>query len=107
MEVVSDLGRDLSVGSDFERIVTTPAHYAYVKIAEGCNRTCSYCAIPIITGKHKSRTMEDIISEIKQLTDKGIKEIQLIAQDLSFYGYDLYHQSKLAELIKRISDLKG
>ncbi len=104
--LLKDLGKKYIPDLRLERAVTTK-HYAYVKIAEGCNRTCSYCAIPIITGKHKSRTMEDIISEVKQLTDKGIKEIQLIAQDLSFYGYDLYHQSKLAELIKRISDLKG
>ena len=104
--LLKDLGKKYIPDLRLERAVTTK-HYAYVKIAEGCNRTCSYCAIPIITGKHKSRTMEDIISEVEQLTEKGVKEIQLIAQDLSFYGYDLYHQSKLAELIKRISDIKG
>lgn len=105
-DLLTDLGKNYSSTLRLERSITT-GHYAYVKIAEGCNRTCSYCAIPIITGKHKSRTIEDIIQEVKLLTENGVKEIQLIAQDLSFYGQDLYHQSKLAELIKRISDING
>lgn len=105
-DLLKDLGKNYSSALRLERSITT-GHYAYVKIAEGCNRTCSYCAIPIITGKHKSRTIEDIIQEVKLLTENGVKEIQLIAQDLSFYGQDLYHQSKLAELIKRISDING
>ena len=104
--LLKDLGKNYSSILRLERTITTK-HYAYVKISEGCNRTCSYCAIPIITGKHKSRSIEDILTEVKLLTNKGIKEIQLIAQDLSFYGHDLYHQSKLAELIQRISDING
>lgn len=105
-ELIADLGMQYDNSLRLERTLTT-GHYAYVKISEGCNRTCSYCAIPIITGKHKSRAMEDIVSEVEILTQRGVKEIQLIAQDLSFYGYDLYHKSRLAELIQRISDVKG
>jgi len=106
-ELVSDLGRDLSVGSDFERIITTPSHYAYVKIAEGCNRTCSYCAIPIITGHYVSRSMEDIEREVRWLTTLNVKEFQIIAQDLSYYGIDLYKKLMLPELISRLSDIEG
>lgn len=90
-----------------ERLLTTPKHYAYLKISEGCDRTCSYCAIPLIKGKHKSRPMEDIITEAEFLISKGVKEIILIAQDLSYYGLDLYKKFKLGELIDRLSDLKG
>ncbi|HQC05295.1 MAG TPA: 30S ribosomal protein S12 methylthiotransferase RimO, partial [Paludibacteraceae bacterium] len=106
-ELVSDLGRDLSVGSDFERIITTPSHYAYVKIAEGCNRTCSYCAIPIITGHYVSRPMDDIEREVRWLTTQNVKEFQIIAQDLSYYGIDLYKKLMLPELISRLSDIEG
>ena len=77
------------------RILTTPSHYAYLKISEGCNRFCSYCAIPLITGRHTSRPMEDILSEVKWLVSKGVKEINVIAQDLSSYGLDIYHTHKL------------
>lgn len=89
------------------RSITTPAHYAYMKISEGCNRSCSYCAIPIITGKHKSRPMEELIAEAEALVASGVKEIQLIAQDLTFYGLDIYKQNRLAELLKRLSDVQG
>ena len=106
-ELVSDLGRDLSVGSDFERIITTPSHYAYVKIAEGCNRTCSYCAIPIITWHYVSRPMDDIEREVRWLTTQNVKEFQIIAQDLSYYGIDLYKKLMLPELISRLSDIEG
>ena len=106
-ELVSDLGRDLSVGSDFERIITTPSHYAYVKIAEGCNRTCSYCAIPIITVHYVSRPMDDIEREVRWLTTQNVKEFQIIAQDLSYYGIDLYKKLMLPELISRLSDIEG
>ena len=85
------------------RIITTPKHYAYLKIAEGCNRTCSYCAIPIITGAYKSLPMEEIIEEAKWLARKGVKELQLIAQDLTYYGLDLYRTHKLPELVQRLS----
>ena len=89
------------------RSITTPAHYAYMKISEGCNRSCSYCAIPIITGKHKSRPMEELIAEAEALVASGVKEIQLIAQDLTFYGLDIYKQNRLAELLQRLSDVQG
>lgn len=89
------------------RVVTTPAHYAYLKIAEGCNRTCSYCAIPIITGAYKSRDIESIVDEAKWLAHKGVKELQLIAQDLTYYGLDLYHEHKLPELVSKLSEING
>ena len=75
-----------------DRVLTTPSHYAYVKISEGCDRTCAYCAIPIITGRHVSRPMEDIVEEVRLLVSKGVTEIQLIAQDLTYYGVDLYKE---------------
>lgn len=87
--------------------ITTPHHYSYLKIAEGCDRTCSYCAIPIITGKHKSRPMDDIITEAKQLAKNGVKELLLIAQDLTYYGLDIDGKHHLPELVERISDVKG
>jgi len=89
------------------RSITTPAHYAYMKISEGCNRSCSYCAIPIITGKHKSRPMEDLVTEAQSLVASGVQEIQLIAQDLTFYGLDIYKKNSLAELLQRLSDVQG
>lgn len=91
----------------FQRVITTPPHYAYVKIGEGCNRLCAYCAIPIITGHHVSRPMEEILDEVRWLTNQGVKEIQLIAQDLTYYGLDLYHKSSIAELTEKIADIRG
>lgn len=91
----------------FERTLTTPAHYAYLKISEGCNRHCSYCAIPIITGRHLSRPMEDILDEVQWLQQQGVKELNIIAQDLSSYGLDRYHRHCLPELIDRIADTPG
>ena len=90
-----------------ERLLATPKHYAYLKISEGCDRTCSFCAIPLIKGKHRSRPIEELIRESESLIKKGVKEIILIAQDLSYYGIDIYKEYKLAELIDRLSDLKG
>jgi ribosomal protein S12 methylthiotransferase len=90
-----------------DRIQTTPQHYAYVKISEGCDRTCAYCAIPIITGHHVSRPMEEIVEEVRLLVSKGVTEIQLIAQDLTYYGVDLYKKQCIAELVERISDVEG
>lgn len=90
-----------------DRVLTTPSHYAYVKISEGCDRTCAYCAIPIITGRHVSRPMEDIVEEVRLLVSKGVTEIQLIAQDLTYYGVDLYKKQSIAELVERISDVEG
>ncbi len=89
------------------RSITTPKHYAYMKISEGCNRSCSYCAIPLITGKHQSRPMEELIAEAESLVAGGVKEIQLIAQDLTFYGLDIYKKNRLAELLERLSDIRG
>ncbi len=89
------------------RTITTPPHYAYIKISEGCDRRCSYCAIPIITGPHRSRPMEDILAEVQQLVADGVKEFQMIAQELTYYGVDLYHRRALAELIDRMADIEG
>ena len=88
-------------------MLTTPGHYAYLKISEGCNRHCAYCAIPIITGPHKSRPVEEILDEVRYLVSKGVKEFQIIAQELTFYGVDLYKKQMIAELVERISDIEG
>ena len=94
-------------GNEYERMLTTPSHYAYLKIAEGCNRYCSYCAIPLITGKFTSRAIEDILEEVKWLVSKGVKELNVIAQDLSSYGLDLYGEHKLAELLDKMAQVEG
>ncbi len=90
-----------------DRTVTTPSHYAYLKIAEGCNRGCAYCAIPLMTGKYQSRSQEDILDEARKLVARGVKEIQLIAQDLTYYGTDVAHKPTIAELVQRLSDIPG
>ena len=95
------------LNSQLDRVQTTPQHYAYVKISEGCDRTCAYCAIPIITGHHVSRPMEEIVEEVRLLVSKGVTEIQLIAQDLTYYGVDLYKKQSIAELVERIADVEG
>lgn len=89
------------------RVLTTPHHYAYIKIAEGCDRRCAYCAIPLITGPHRSRKMEDILDEVRELVDEGVKEFQVIEQELTYYGVDLYGKPKIAELISRMADIPG
>ena len=89
------------------RRLLTPPHYAYLKIAEGCNHQCSFCAIPLIRGKYKSRDIDNLVSEAEQLVDAGVKEINVIAQDTTYYGKDLYGKSKLAELLDKISDIDG
>ena len=94
-------------GNEYERMLTTPSHYAYLKIAEGCNRYCSYCAIPLITGKFTSRAIEDILEEVKWLVSKGVKELNVIAQDLSSYGLDLYGEHRLAELLDKMAQVEG
>ena len=106
-DILTDLCQDYRADLRLDRVLTTPSHYAYIKISEGCNRTCSYCAIPIITGRHRSRSMEDIENEVKGLVSTGVKEFQLIAQDLSYYGQDRYKTLKLAELTERLSDIPG
>lgn len=105
--IVKELGATYRRDMMDERTLTTPGHYAYVKISEGCNRKCSYCAIPIITGAHKSRPEEDIIAEVRKLAESGIKELQVIAQDLSSYGLDLYKESRLAHLVQAMSEVEG
>ncbi len=90
-----------------ERFLSTPSHYAYLKISEGCNRTCSFCAIPLMRGKHKSKTIEDIIIEAEKLAAKGVKEIMLIAQELTYYGLDIYKERKLPLLLEKLSEVKG
>lgn len=105
--LIADLGKSYYKELEFDRTLSTPPHYAYIKISEGCDRTCSYCSIPLITGKYKSRSMEEIEREIRGLTDEGVKEFQLIAQDLTYYGLDLYKTMKLPELVERVSDIKG
>ena len=94
-------------GEEFERTLTTPKHYAYLKIAEGCNRYCSYCAIPLITGKFTSRTMEDILDEVRWLVGEGVKEFNVIAQDLSSYGLDIYGEHRLAQLVDEMAQIAG
>ena len=101
--------------SDFEtktcnhapRKLTTPPHYAYIKISEGCDRHCAYCAIPLITGRHQSRPMEEILDEVRWLVSQGTKEFQVIAQELTYYGVDLYGEQRIAELIERMADIEG
>ena len=110
--IVEEVGRlgDKAIGrlgADYERSLTTPKHYAYLKIAEGCNRYCSYCAIPLITGKFTSRTMEDILAEVRWLVSEGVKEFNVIAQDLSSYGLDLYGEHRLAQLVDEMAQIEG
>ncbi|MFM2204529.1 MAG: ribosomal protein methylthiotransferase RimO [Bacteroidota bacterium] len=90
-----------------ERLLSTPKHYAYLKIAEGCNRTCSFCAIPLMRGNHVSKTIEEIVAEAKKLVSMGVKEIMLIAQELTYYGLDIYKKRALADLLKYLSDIEG
>ena len=105
VELLKDLGKKVEVSDN--RCLTTPPHYAYIKIAEGCNRFCSYCAIPLITGRFISRPMEDILDEVRGLVAQGVKEFQVIAQELTFYGIDIYGTPKIAELIEQMADIKG
>ena len=106
-ELMAELGENYHEELSNDRTLTTPKHYAYIKISEGCDRKCSYCAIPIITGKHTSRPIEEIVEEVKNLVARGVKEFQIIAQELTYYGVDLYKKQNIAELIERISDVPG
>lgn len=105
--LINDLGKTYYPQCSGERILTTPHHYAYIKISEGCDRKCAYCAIPIITGHHKSRPMQEILNEVKMLVTQGVKEFQVIAQELTYYGLDLYGHRAIAELIERMADIDG
>ena len=112
MDLLADLGKAVDCGCANERTITTPSHYAYLKISEGCNRFCSYCAIPLITGRHTSRPMKEVLDEVRWLTSQGVKEFQVIAQDLSAYGTDLLVDGKkgqhlLPQLIEQMSEIAG
>ncbi|MDR2475887.1 MAG: 30S ribosomal protein S12 methylthiotransferase RimO [Bacteroidales bacterium] len=105
--LLSALGKSYHADLELERGLSTPAHLAYLKISEGCSRTCAFCAIPLMTGKHVSRPIAEIVGETKKLVANGVKEILLIAQDLTFYGFDTDRKSRLAELIEYLSDING
>lgn len=106
-EIVTSLNLSFNPEILNQRVSSTPSHYAYLKVSEGCNRSCSFCAIPDIRGKHKSRTIEDIVEEATFLAKNGVKELLLIAQDLSYYGRDLYRKSMLVPLLTRLSAIDG
>lgn len=105
--IVREMGHEWRREFENDRFLTTPSHYAYLKIAEGCNRNCAYCAIPLMTGHYRSRSAEDILAEARLLVSRGVKEIQLIAQDLTYYGTDVAHRPQIADLVKRLSDIPG
>lgn len=105
--LISDLVKENPATLPYDRIVTTPSHYAYLKIAEGCNRFCAFCAIPLITGRYKSRPIEEILDEVRLLESEGVKEFNVIAQDLSYYGTDLEGKMLLPELIDRMAEING
>lgn len=106
-ELLADLGKTYHSEYAIERYLTTPKHYAYLKISEGCDRKCAYCAIPIITGKHVSRPMEEILDEVRLLVAQGVKEFQVIAQELTYYGIDLYKKQMLPQLIEQMAEIPG
>lgn len=106
-ELLAELKQEYKQQIANERVITTPDHYAFLKISEGCNRRCAYCAIPIITGSHVSRPMEEILDEVRYLVSQGVKEFQIIAQELTFYGVDIYKKQSIAELVEKISDIEG
>lgn len=105
--LLRDLGKEYHGEASLERCLTTPSHYAYLKISEGCDRNCSYCAIPIITGKHRSRPMDDILQEVRLLVSQGVREFQVIAQELTYYGLDLYGKRMIAELVDAMARIEG
>ncbi len=106
-ELLSDLGKADIVKPNRNRLQTTPRHYAYLKIAEGCDRHCAYCAIPLMTGRHKSRPMDEVLEEVRQLVADGVKEFQVIAQELTYYGIDIDGKHHISELISAMADIKG
>ncbi len=106
-DLLNDLGHAYDHSISSQRHITTPPHYAYLKISEGCSRKCAYCAIPIITGPHRSRPMEEILDEVRHLVSQGVKEFQIIAQELTFYGIDLYKERRIAQLVQEIADVPG
>lgn len=107
VNIVSDIIKRNPATMPYDRVITTPSHYTYLKIAEGCNRFCAFCAIPLITGRYKSRPIEEILEEVGKLVGKGVKEFNVIAQDLSSYGLDIYKRLALPELIDRMAEIDG
>ena len=107
VNIVSDIIKRNPAIMPYDRVITTPSHYTYLKIAEGCNRFCAFCAIPLITGRYKSRPIEEILEEVRMLVGKGVKEFNVIAQDLSSYGLDIYKRLALPELIDRMAEIDG
>lgn len=107
VNIVSDIIKRNPATMPYDRVITTPSHYTYIKIAEGCNRFCAFCAIPLITGRYKSRPIEEILEEVRMLVGKGVKEFNVIAQDLSSYGLDIYKRLALPELIDRMAEIDG
>ena len=107
INIVSDIIKRNPATMPYDRVITTPSHYTYLKIAEGCNRFCAFCAIPLITGRYKSRPIEEILEEVRMLVGKGVKEFNVIAQDLSSYGLDIYKRLALPELIDRMAEIDG
>lgn len=105
-EIIKDLNANFFEQKMYHRLRTTPTHFSYLKISEGCNRHCSFCAIPQFTGIHKSRSIDSLVEEAQTLVDEGTKELLIIAQDLSYYGIDMYGESKLAELVDRLADIE-
>ncbi len=105
--LVTDLAHRAPGSAPYDRVITTPRHHAYLKIAEGCNRFCAFCAIPLITGRYKSRPIEEIVEEVKMLVGRGVKEFNVIAQDLTNYGTDLYGKVEIARLVDEISRVEG
>ena len=106
-QLLADLDKSYSPEHEAERVLTTPSHYAYLKISEGCNRFCAFCAIPLITGRHHSVPVEQVLSEVEHLAGQGVKEFNVIAQDLSSYGLDLYGEMRLPELVDRMAQIPG
>ena len=106
-QLLTDLGKSEVATCSGQRYLTTPSHYAYLKISEGCDRRCAYCAIPIITGRHVSRPEEDILQEVRTLVAEGVKEFQIIAQELTYYGVDIDGKQHIADLIRKMSDIEG
>jgi len=106
-EIISSLGGSYRTELIGERQLTTPSHFAYLKISEGCNRKCTFCAIPFMRGKHKSKPFEEVIAEAQNLAAKGVKELILIAQDLTYYGIDIYKKNQFASLLEKLSDIHG
>ncbi|MDE5782946.1 MAG: 30S ribosomal protein S12 methylthiotransferase RimO [Prevotella sp.] len=106
-QLLADLEETALPVGGTHRHLTTPAHYAYLKISEGCDRHCAYCAIPLITGHHRSRPMEEILDEVRTLVQQGVKEFQVIAQELTYYGVDLYGEQRIAELIENMAGIEG